>query len=65
MECEKMIKAGLQCSFMTQNTINKGLRQIENVRDVLTVKDGYPRNWPILSIQFCKLTGYYHTKYTI
>ena len=25
----------------------------------------YDRNWPIFSIQFCKITGYQHTKYTI
>ena len=24
---------------------------------------GYHRNWPILSIQFCKITGCYHTQY--
>ena len=25
---------------------------------------GYHRNWPILSVQFFKITGYFHTKYT-
>ena len=25
---------------------------------------GYDRKWPILSVQFCKITGYYQTKYT-
>ena len=56
-----MIEAGLRCSFIYQNTIKQKM-ETKAVKMYQQSNYGYHRNWPILSVQFWKITGYYHTK---
>ena len=62
---KKLIKADLKCSCVAQNTIKRNLETLKELKMYKQSHYGYHRNWPILSVQFFIITGYYHTKYTI